>query len=944
MSGFLPIAFSSPWVLSALILLPAIWWLLRLVPPRPKEILFPPTRLLLDIENKEETPSQSPWWLTVLRLLMAAIVILALAGPIWRPAAGPVASASGPLWLILDNGWASAREWPERLSAAEAIIRQAENVGTPVLLAATADGTSQPLVPGTAQEARDRLRALAPRSWPAKPNDLSDALQTAFTEAAPGNIIWMTDGLGGSEVDAFAAKLASFGGDNDITLYQAPEMIVGLSDVRNLADKMIVEGNRSQATGPNSLAVRAHDAKGLVLGQATMSFNDGEAVAEASFELPVELRNEIARVEIVDELTAGAVQMVDDRWRRRSVGLLAGGSSDLAQPLLSPLYYLRKALLPFSDVREPRDADLAKAMPDLIQQNVSVIMLADIGVISEEAQEEISKWVSDGGVLVRFAGPRLASGADDLVPVSLRTGDRALGGSLTWQKPQGLGSFSDASPFKGVTIPDDVQVERQVLAEPDESLPDRTWASLTDGTPLVTAEQFGSGWIVLFHVTADTAWSNLPLSGAFVEMLRQIVAFSSVAGGATDNNEDGNQSVLAPLRLLDGFGRYTPPAPTVRPIATNAFANTPADQEHPPGLYGTEDAYQAHNLMKKGDQLIQFDPAVMGDAITLRSYQVESPVDLRAILFVLATLLLIADAVAVLVLAGGWRLPNFKRGGQVAGGLILAAVLFPVLSGGGVLAQEVDRVDTARALEATTKTRLAYVLTGNPEIDEVSKRGLIGLSTYLSDRTALEPGEPMGVDIDTDELAYFPLLYWPIDAAADAPSSRSMARVDAFMRDGGSILFDTRDQAGAQMGTSGLGTTPSTTKLREILSGLDIPALEPVPADHVLTKAFFLLEHFPGRWSGGPLWVEALPEVTEPTGRPVRAGDGVSPILITANDFAAAWAVDESNLYMFPTVPADPSQREFAYRTGVNIVMYALTGNYKADQVHVPALLERLGQ
>jgi hypothetical protein len=78
--------------------------------------------------------------------------------------------------------------------------------------------------------------------------------------------------------------------------------------------------------------------------------------------------------------------------------------------------------------------------------------------------------------------------------------------------------------------------------------------------------------------------------------------------------------------------------------------------------------------------------------------------------------------------------------------------------------------------------------------------------------------------------------------------------------------------------------------------------------------------------------------------RPVRGGDGVSPILVTGNDFAGAWAIDDGGSYMFQTVPADPGQREYAYRAGVNIVMYVLTGNYKADQVHIPALLERLGQ
>ncbi|MBO6860419.1 BatA domain-containing protein, partial [Roseibium sp.] len=77
----LPLTFTAPWILTALALLPVIWWLLRLTPPRPREIRFPPTRLLIGIDQHEETPQRSPWWLTLLRLLMAAILIIALAGP-----------------------------------------------------------------------------------------------------------------------------------------------------------------------------------------------------------------------------------------------------------------------------------------------------------------------------------------------------------------------------------------------------------------------------------------------------------------------------------------------------------------------------------------------------------------------------------------------------------------------------------------------------------------------------------------------------------------------------------------------------------------------------------------------------------------------------------------------------------------------------------------------
>jgi hypothetical protein len=129
-----------------------------------------------------------------------------------------------------------------------------------------------------------------------------------------------------------------------------------------------------------------------------------------------------------------------------------------------------------------------------------------------------------------------------------------------------------------------------------------------------------------------------------------------------------------------------------------------------------------------------------------------------------------------------------------------------------------------------------------------------------------------------------------------------------------------------------------------MLTTLDIPELEPVPRDHVLTKTFYLVERFPGRYATGQTWVEALPPEGEGQRRPARAGDSVSPIIITSNDLAAAWAVGRTGEPLYPLVGSDPRQREMALRGGVNLVMYTLTGNYKADQVHVPALLERLGQ
>jgi len=182
---------------------------------------------------------------------------------------------------------------------------------------------------------------------------------------------------------------------------------------------------------------------------------------------------------------------------------------------------------------------------------------------------------------------------------------------------------------------------------------------------------------------------------------------------------------------------------------------------------------------------------------------------------------------------------------------------------------------------------------------------------------------------------------------AAKPSREALERVDAYMKQGGTVLFDTRDALDAAPGPGGGTRSPGMLALRDILSGLDIPDLEPVAASHVLTKTFYLLKDFPGRFASGQLWIEAAQTDDvdeEQANRPARAGDGVSSILITSNDLAGAWAIRPDGQSMLPLNSSEPRQREFAFRAGVNIVMYTLTGNYKADQVHIPALLERLGQ
>ena len=319
------------------------------------------------------------------------------------------------------------------------------------------------------------------------------------------------------------------------------------------------------------------------------------------------------------------------------------------------------------------------------------------------------------------------------------------------------------------------------------------------------------------------------------------------------------------------------------------------------------------------------------------------PQDLRGPILLAALALLAIDGLVVFWLAGGIaRLFSGRRRTAVAG-LLLAIVSAAI--GFAISPLHAQQNDDA-AMKSTLQTRLAYVVSGDAEVDRVSQAGLQGLTLFLAQRTALEAGDPVGLDPARDELAFYPLIYWPVVPGAPKPSREALEHIDSYMKQGATVLFDTRDADEAPPGPGGEARAPGMVALRNILSSLDIPELEPIARDHVLTKTFYLLKDFPGRFASGQLWVEATQTESEDEqpNRPARAGDGVSSIIITSNDLAGAWALRPDGQAMLPLVSGEPRQREFAFRSGVNIVMYTLTGNYKADQVHIPALLERLGQ
>jgi Domain of unknown function (DUF4159)/Aerotolerance regulator N-terminal len=943
------IGFLQPWMLLGLAALPAIWWLLRLTPPTPQQVVFPPTRLLKDLKSTEETPAHSPWWLTALRMLLAALIVLALARPVLNPDRESFAG-TGPLLLVVDNGWASAAHWPERREMIDAAIDRAMRDGRTVVLAPSAPG--DPLIgPIAAEQARERAAGLAPQPYAPDRKTLADTLQRELGGKTDYSVVWLSDGLDYGEGRSFTDSLAKLAGSAGSVVMLRPER----DDAPLALDQTAGERSgltariSSGAEGPRAGLVRAVTGRGEPLGEVSFTLPQGAREAKAHFDLPLEIRNQVARIEIGGERSAGAVYLLDARSEWHRVGIISGESREAAQPLLSPLYYVQRALSPYADVVTPAEGNVSTGVHELIDDKVSTIVLADIGKLVPGTEEELERWLKAGGVLIRFAGPRLEQGGDELLPVALRRGGRSLGGSLSWSTPQPLASFEPASPFRGLAVPEDVKVNRQVLADPTVATEAQVWARLADGTPLVTASRNGEGWIVLFHVTANSDWSNLPLSGLFVEMLRRTVNMgpSKVDVGSGDQTQAAtgvakststnldSASALPPIQTLDGYGQLGAPPARAAPISPDQIETAQPSPEHPPGYYGSSGATRAFNVITAKTVLTPLKP--IEGAAQVSGYVMRKPVALESWLYLAVLALFALDVLAVVLMSMGF---GFRRRGAVAASVLLCLALLPLPQPAKAETQQPATTNADDfAMKASLKTHLAYVMTGDAQIDEVSRQGLAGLSKVLTARTALEPAEPMGVDIDKDELAFFPILYWPVREDAEPLSDATLAKIDAFMKQGGFIIFDTRDQE-----RSLPGSATQSKALTRLIGQLDVPPLEPVPEDHVLTKSFYLMRDFPGRWDGGTLWVEAEPENEADRSERSRRTDGVSSIVVTSNDLASAWALDDSNRPLYATVPGGEIQREMAFRAGVNLVMYALTGNYKADQVHLPALLERLGQ
>lgn len=867
--------FTSPWLLAAAALLPALYFLLRLTPPPPRVVRLPSLKLLQHRDEPPPPAGRPPLWLLLLRLGALAALLLGLAGPMWQPRV--TAAPPARLTLVIDNGWTAAPSWA-RIEAAALdqldALRFEETRVAVIPTAAPLGGwpDKRPPEPRFVDVATARAAVEALRPWPWA----ADRAAVAAAMPRDAQRLWIADGV--EDEGAPALRNAMPGGRVLVVPPQSPAIRLA----GRTAEGWTVQAVRPKGAPDGGYELVARDGRGQILSSLPFAFDPGAITATLRLPLDPAARGRVARLELAPGRHAGAVVLADAGSARPRVAIIEGERQGETPPLESAGYYVRRAIEPHSETTR---VTLAAAARD----PATLFLLVDAPVPEGPLAQALLARVRKGAVAVSFAGPRIAENGTALSPVPLRSGARALGGVLSWGSAQHIGGYATNGPLARLPMPPEATVSRQILAATDAPGVMR-WAWLADGTPLVSARREGAGLLILVHTAASPGWSTLPLTGIFEAMLRRLLPLA-VNPQAIDIA--GTQPFVIE-RMLDARGELVPPPLRAR-IAPADWESTAPSPTTPPGLYRAGDAQRPLNLAAGSTPInarFQFQPlrteGLQPAGVAAR------PIDLGRWLVLLGLALIAIDGFVALALRGA--LPKLPRLARAAAVILLALSSVP---------------QPAKAAQAVVQ--LAYVQTGNPARDRLSEAGLAALGQVLRLRTAVAPGPPTGVNPARDSLGRYPVIYWPVLGARPLDEA-TIARVRAYLDRGGMILFDF------------VGSDYGGAAARALLGPLGLPPLEELGPKHVLARTFYLLDRFPGSRGSPAVWIEA--------GTRGESGQ-VAGTVIGSADWAAAWAEDGGVPY---------TTREMAWRFGTNLVMYALTGTYKADQVHTKALLDRFGR
>ena len=893
------IAFHTPWLLAALVLLPLIWRWLRVVHAPQRILAFPALRFITPHPKPPRNTSVPPLWLRILRIIIIALTILAFASP-YIPAPDNdsphpnTLSAESPLLLVIDNGWASAAHWHTHMQTLRATLESLPEHRFIILTTAlppddTADSRDLSIL--SARQAQDVVDTLSPQPWQPLNAQIAQFLKEMTAPSASprlknlGGILWLHDGIDSPDKNTLLDSLHDYADQRDTPLYSltSPSLSLPVILASPPADAEVHTPSLARVLAARAAPSREHppyhlqgfDADNRLLFNKPFHLRGQETLLDASAEQAPFL-HQLHSLRLISphlEPHAGGV-LLHDGGRRLPTIFVLEPSSDSPPPLLNPSHYIAQALN-----RSTHNSSLQ----DALDQRADIIFWHDHARIDSDEQEHLLDWLAQGGILVRFASPHVQDSDNHphLLPAPLYEITASAHGFLSDTRDEtSTLHFADNSPFHHLKPTSTHVNPTYAFIDPPQDV--HIWAYTDDHRPLISARSIASGWLVFFHAPLHPLRSDLALEALFPTILTTLTRLRPYQ--RTSSNQTPT-TLWQPQQILDGWGQLSSPEPTTQALGVDARPSP----HTPPGIYATAYERRALNL---------------GDALGVPTRFIDAPPPLqsptpprpqRLIQGWLLTLIILLLAVHALYLTRRNVYP------AVAAGVFVFCALLPVL----VSAQPPAENAPFYA------PRIGYMLSHDDIQDNLSDSGLTQLTQFINRRTVARLGQPLPLTPQSPLLPFVPLIYWPLGATNTHLSPTEARIIEHYLSKGGIILFDSIDGSA------------------RLQSSLSLPPLVPIDDEHTVTRSFFLIPLSLWRKTNTPLpWSD----------HHAQANTLTASVFASQHNWAQLW---RSHLYV-PQQASVLTRQELAMRFGLNLVLYALTGNYKRDQIHALTIIERL--
>ncbi|MBN8646846.1 MAG: DUF4159 domain-containing protein [Caulobacterales bacterium] len=870
--------FLSPIALFVLVALPIIYIVSRFVPKPPKSINFGAIFILKNIIAPRPIPKHAPLWLKILRLFLAGIFILACAMPILQnPNSAKIISKD--ILLVIDDDVANANEFNQIKNELKNFI-DIESTKNNALKLVVQNCNSKTLNPiNSPQNAKNYIDTIIPKPIIC---DKGNYIKTLGDIRENYRVIYIANNVNQLNDAKFFEILNRI--SNGDLIIRRPNINFAIIESANIEKNGLRLNIISNGQFSKKITIFGENSKVLISNNI---HNGGNFI-----EISQNILRMAQYLKIEGQNNAAATYIIDAFNRRPLILTPKANSSD--QPLLSDANFINSAMEIIGDVKNYEGKIDFKAAPN-------AIIFGDVENFDDVETNALMQYLKNGGTIIRFLGPKSLSKEEspfftapiNLVPHILSTGFAVENLSIA--------PLPKNSIFSDIEFPQKINIGQSILLKSANN-DAKTLINLSDGAPLLSMREIGAGKLYMFHTSAAPIWSDIGLSNLQLAFLKRIILQTSAKAIPASTLEAN--VILRPRIVIDENGNLSKNTNGIKPFITPITNQTKVDNDHYAGIYEGDGASLVINA---GTNIKELKPQNLPKSQDFENDT--KSLALYSYLLFFGFILLLIDNMIL-------NLPKFSF--KKASGIVSALIIFAFLIPHPTNAQ-------TKSQEKSDDIKLTFLITPDNITNEQAKAGLNGISQILRRRTNIEPSGIIGLDPSKDELAKHPIIYWLLPKTSQSLPLEAVQNLNKYMQNGGILFIDTR----------GLSMEPKRAQdiLKTAVNGLKIPPLEKVPPEHVLKKTFYILQNFPGFYSNASLWVQSDATTN------YSANDGVSPIIISNGDLARAWA-QKTPENGFDAIN-DDFAHELSLRVGINIYLYALTGQYKADQVHVRSLLER---